>query len=216
MTVPRLDSPPDDLLRGPRSRWGRVIIPAIVVALAVGAFLYWGPVGLGNGPLLVTVRGAAATAVSHPGPVGTVVPIFTAGPGAAVVDGVDLVGGTRYPSPRVLAMGMLTTTSDCDVVVRRARLAVTGPGFTLSGCGSYRGALIGHAFWPAHGSSGMIAAVELTAPERGNCWAVTKVVVHYHVGSKHFSGTYEFQLAACVGVDSAGVETALNAVDGSP
>jgi hypothetical protein len=211
----------DTLLAGtprirPRKRWRWVALPAIVLALAVGAFLYWGPVGLGNGPLFVTFRGAEATAISHPGPIGTIVPIFTAGPGPAVVDGVDVVGGTRYPSPRVLATGMLTTSSDCNVAVMAAQPAVTGPGFTLSGCGSYRGPLAGHAFRPSHRSTGMTAAAELTAPERGTCSAMTRLVVHYHVGSKHFSGSYQFQLAACLGVDSAGVEAAMKAAYGSP
>jgi hypothetical protein len=183
--------------------------------LAVGAFLYWGPIGLGNGPLSVTWRGAEATADPGPGSVGTVLPISVAGPSTAVVDGVDFVGGTRYPSPSVLASGMLTISSDCGVAVVPARPAGTGRGFTLAGCGSYSGPLIGHAFRPARGSTGVTAAAELAAPQPGTCWAVTKVVVHYHVGSKHFSGIYQFQLAACLGVDSAGAHAALNAADGN-
>ena len=61
----------------------------------------------------------------------------------------------------------------------------------------------------------MIAAAELTAPPRGTCWVMTKVVVHYHVGGKHFSGAYPFQLAACLGVSSPGVLSALRAADGN-
>ena len=214
MAVPLLDSPASTTPRQPRSRWGWLIIPAVAIMLAVGAFFHWGPIGLGNGPLFVRDAGAEGTAVQHPGPVGTVVPIFTAGPGPAVVDGIDVVGGTRYPSPRVLATGMLSKIPNCSAAVVATQPAVTGTGFTLAGCGSYRGPLIGHAFLPTHRPAAITAALQLSAPAGGTCWAITKVVVHYHVGGRHFSGAYKFALAACRGVSSAGVQAAMQAAFG--
>ena len=214
MAVPLLDSPTSAPPHQPRSRWTWVIIPALVVALAGGAFLYWGPIGLGNGPLSVTFRGAEGTAVPSQAPVGTILHMSNAGPAPAVVDSIDVVGGTRYPAPRVLAAAMLTTSSACDVQLLPAHPAAGGRGFSLTGCGRYREPLYGHAL-QAHGYHGPVAAAEFTAPARGTCWAITKVVVHYHVGGKHYSGTYPFHLAACLGLGNAGVLAAMRAADGN-
>lgn len=214
MTVDLLNRPSTAPLRGRWSRWRFVPVPVIVVALAVGAFLYWGPVGLGNGPLSVTFRGAEGTAVPSQAPVGTILHMSNAGPAPAVVDAIDAVGGTRYPAPRVLGAALLATSSACDVQLLPAHPAASGPGFSLTGCGSYREPLSGYAL-QAHGYRGLVAAAEFTAPPRGTCWVITKVVVHYHVGGKHYTGTYPFQLAACLGLGNADVLAAMRAADGN-
>ena len=53
------------------------------------------------------------------------------------------------------------------------------------------------------------AAAEVAAPRPGTCWVMTKIVVHYHVGIRHYSATDPYQLAVCS--DSAQVKAAMNA-----
>jgi hypothetical protein len=109
----------------------RVIIFAAAGLLAMGAFLLWGPIGLGNGPLSV-------------------------------------------------------------------------------GLGYGEGAV--HAVSPTHPvSPGFPAAAELAAPRPGTCWVMTKVVVHYHVGIRHYSATEPASIALCA--DSAQVNAATKAAE---
>lgn len=211
MTVPLLDSPSDTPLRTLRTRWRWLAIPAVVVALAVGAFLYWGPIGIGNGPLSVTLHGAEGWPEPGDGPVGIILPISNRGHAPAVIDAVDVVGGTGYASPRVLASAVVTRTNCAGATL--ALPTATGHGFVLAGCGgSNRGSLAGHAVLP---SGRLPAAVEMAAPLPGTCWVMTRVVVHYHVGIRHFSASGPVELAVCRGVDSASVLAAMRAADGN-
>ena len=54
------------------------------------------------------------------GPVGLVIPIYNSGGSPAVVDGLDLIGGTSYPGPHVLGLAVLTSDT-CMGTWRRAR-----------------------------------------------------------------------------------------------
>jgi hypothetical protein len=127
----------------------------------------------------------------------------------AVVDGLDIIGGTSYASPHVLGLEVLT----------RGRCGGAGParqtirGFVLAGCGgTYAGPLVGHAFDPAHTDSfGYPAAAEVAAPRPGTCWIMTKIVLHYHVGIRHYSASDPYRLAVC---SSPGlVQAAMNAAE---
>src|SRR5215472_6061458 len=93
------------LARG-RSKRARMIRIAAVVLVAVGGFLLWGPVGLGNGPL--NVQMAAVQGSTANGPVAFALPLHNSSGALAVVDGVELVGGTRFPGPRLLGLDVLT------------------------------------------------------------------------------------------------------------
>jgi hypothetical protein len=122
------------------------------------------------------------------------------------VDGLDLIGGTSYPGPHVLALEVLSSGA-CggDWPVRQVVR-----GFVLVGCGgTAAGPLLGHAFGATQpGSFGFPAAAEIAAPRPGSCWVMTKVVVHYHVGIRHYTATDPYQLALCA--DSAQVNGAMN------
>jgi hypothetical protein len=85
----------------------RVVIPAIVAVLVVAAFLLWGPIGLGNGPLQVGQPGGEGWADSAAAPVALALPMSYAGRDSMVIDGVDFVGGTSYPAPHVAAAAEL-------------------------------------------------------------------------------------------------------------
>ena len=186
----------------------RVIILAAAGLLAVGAFLLWGPIGLGNGPLSVGL-GYGEGAAHAGSPVGLVIPIYNSGGSPAVVDGLDLVSGTSYPGPHVLALEVLTSGTCIGTwPVRQA-----AGGFVLVGCGGTdAGPLVGHAVSPTHPvSPGFPAAAELAAPRPGTCWVMTKVVVHYHVGIRHYSATEPSSIAVCA--DSAQVNAAEKAAE---
>src|SRR6266496_2880516 len=82
--------------RIPGRLW-RTLLAAAALAAAVGAFLAWGPIGLGNGPLSV---GGGADYGPDPklAPLAVLDPVEAGGTGA-VIDSVALVGGS-YPAPR--------------------------------------------------------------------------------------------------------------------
>jgi hypothetical protein len=89
------------------ARWRRtrhVVIPAVVVLLAIGAAAYWGPIGLGSGPLEVWMNIGEGWPEPVLTPTGFISPIFNSGGSPTVVDSVELVGGTRYSAPRLLAL----------------------------------------------------------------------------------------------------------------
>ena len=186
MTSTSIDHPNDTSVRTRYGRKRRVAILAAAGLLATGAFLLWGPIGLGNGPLSAAYGITAGTV--HPGgPAGFVIPIHNSGGSPAVVDGLDLIGGTSYPGPHVLGLEVLTPGTCAGPWP--ARQAVRG--FVLVGCGGTdAGPLVGHAVGPTHPVSfGFPAAAEIAAPTPGTCWVMTKVVVHYHVGIRHYSAT---------------------------
>jgi hypothetical protein len=102
-------------------------------------------------------------------PVGFIIPIHNSGSAPAVIDAVEVIAGTRYDTPHVIALRILTR-SDCGGAWPARQ---TSRGFELSGCGGPdSGPLIGHA----------VAAAVVAAPRRAACWVMTKIVVHYHVG----------------------------------
>lgn len=195
-----------------RSRWQRrwpVIKVAVGTVMAVGAFLLWGPVGVGNGPLNAGIDGSQGSHDSGRGPVGFVIPIRNSGQARAVIDGVDIVGGTRYAGPHVLALEVLTAGRCGGAWPTRQ----TGRGFVLSGCGGAdAGPLIGRGVGSTHGDFyGFSAAAEVAAPHPGTCWVMTKIVVRYHVGFRHYSASDPYQLAVCT--SAAQVDSAMAAAE---
>jgi hypothetical protein len=208
MSSSSIDDPEDTSVRAWYRRKVRVAILAAAGLLAAGAFLLWGPIGLGNGPLS-TGLGYGEGSVHAGGPIGLVIPILNSGGSPAVVDGLDLIGGTSYPGPHVLGMEVLTSGACIDTWPVRQ---VAG-GFVLVGCGGTdAGPLVGHAVGPTPPvSPGFPAAVEIAAPRPGTCWVMTKVVVHYHVGIRHYSATGSSHIAVCA--DSAQVNAATKAAE---
>src|SRR5215472_12162905 len=81
-------------------RW---IISGVILLFLVGAFLVWGPIGFGSGPLIVYVPSGGQIVGPRDQAWGTEVGI-QAGKSGAVVDHVTVVGGGGYPGPRVLGI----------------------------------------------------------------------------------------------------------------
>jgi hypothetical protein len=107
-------------------------------------------------------------------------------------------------------LGLVVLTSDTCMGTWPARQEAGG--FVLAGCGSARGTspLAGHAIAPTRPvSRGFPAAAEIAAPRLGTCWVMTKVVVHHHVGIRHYSATEPSAIAVCA--DSAQVNAAMKA-----
>jgi len=172
----------------------RVVLVVAVGLVAIGSFVTWGLVGIGSGPLSAAIGGMDAGVDSGRGPVGFIIPIRNTGSSQAVVDGIDLIGGTSYPAPHVLKLEVVSSNGCGGIWPARQ----TGRGFMPAECGgTTTGALIGHAFGrtPAFG---LPAAIEVAAPPRGTCWVMTKIVVHYHVGIRHYSASDpNYQLVVC-------------------
>jgi hypothetical protein len=188
----------------------RRIIAVAAGLLFVGAFLMWGPIGLGNGPLRVNVHGAEGWTDVGQSPVGFVIPISNSGGGRAVIDGVEVVGGTNYSGPRELGVEVLSSDNCGGAQAARA----AGRAFVLVGCGGReQGALIGRGV----GSTRFVAAAaEVAAPRPGSCWAMTKIVIYYHVGIRHYAATDPYELAVCGrGTPSVQVLAAMHASDGA-
>jgi hypothetical protein len=181
-----------------RARWTRhrqVLIPIIVAVLIVGAFLEWGPIGLGNGPLYMGMSGAGFGKVSSRLPVGIVTPIMNSGSSALVIDRVQLLGNASYPAPHVLAVEAMSNTQ-CGYLFP---VRTTAAGFVLAGCG---GRPLGRLYGRAVGnlnSTNVFAAFKIEPPRAGACWLVTRIVTRYHVGIRHYVATNPYVLAACAG-----------------
>jgi len=205
-----MDALTDVSLRARWTRRRRLIVPAVAAALAVGAFLLWGPVGLGNGPLSATMSGGDFWTDSAGSLALVPLPIYYSGHRKAAIDGVVLIGGTRFPAPRVQALEVLATSGTC---------AGLGParsvnrGFAEAGCpGTVDGPLIGSSFGSGHVLSvDDTAAAEVPAPPPGTCWVTTGIVVHYHVGIRHFSASGRFDEAVCTTKDPNFTQAAMDA-----
>ena len=196
--------------RVPRWRPSRRIAAAVFGGvLVVGALVAWGPIGVGNGPLNSGLEATQGWADVARQPAGLVIPMRNSGSAPAVIDAVEIIGGTRYDAPHVLALRVLTR-GDCGAAwpVRQ-----TARGFELSGCGGPdSGPLIGQAVGATKpGSFGFPAAAEVAAPRPGACWVMTKIVVHYHVGIRHYSASDPYQLVVCA--DHTLVDAAMAAAE---
>ena len=142
-------------------------------------------------------------------PVGFVIPIHNSGSAAVVVDGVELIGGTRYDKPHLLALRILTAGKCGGTWPARQ----TAQGFVMSGCGGAdAGPLIGRPIGSTKPKSfGFPGAAEVAAPRPGSGWVMTKIVVHYHVGIRSYTATNRYQLAVCT--DNALVNSATTAAE---
>lgn len=159
------------------------------------------------------MSGAEGATAQGAGPVGTILPVYNTAHSAAIIDSVQLIGHTRYPSPRVIRLAVLASATCGGVWPARSELH----GFVMVGCGGrYLGPLIGRAVGPITQkiSPGFPAAAELSGPGPGTCWVTTEVVVHYHIGIRYWSATDPFQLAVCAkGSPQATVNAAMSAAE---
>jgi hypothetical protein len=206
MSVIQLTDMTDDSLR---ARWQRRrgVSAAAAVLLVVGAFLLWGPIGVGNGPLGVRWDGTVGWTDTGEVPTALMLPLFNSGGSPAVVDSVAPVGGTRYATPRLVHIEVVSETECAGAWPARP----DGRGYALVSCPDTRdqGPLLGRSIGSHSppGSRGFQAAAIARAPPPGTCWVITKIVIHYHVGIRHYGATNVFTIAVC-GSGAAGQETA--------
>jgi len=144
-------------------------------------------------------------------PAAFMLPIYNSGGRPAVIDSVELLGSPRYPTPRLLHAEAVGATICAGAWPARP----DGHGFTLVDCTDARdeGTLTGRRIAPNDqpNSRGYPAAAIAAAPRPGACWVITKIVVHYHVGIRHYAATDPFELAVCGKSASAQVTPAMNA-----
>jgi hypothetical protein len=100
---------PHESIRLWHGRMPRIIVLVAVGLVVIGTFLFWGPIGLGNGPLSAALGATEGSGYSGRGPVAFVINIQNSGDTPAVIDGLDLIGGTSYPSPHLLGLEVLTS-----------------------------------------------------------------------------------------------------------
>lgn len=187
----------------PRSR--RIAAVVLGLLVAAGAFLFWGPVPIGAGPLHIDWSMDDVALVSGTDPSAITVPL-NAGSSGAVVDGIAIATSRRYPAPAIIALH-----SNRDVEGCGSPFPLTGPDNYYVKC-AYGGAgtigpLIGR---PIPVSStvqaprsiqtqpGIGAMIVVAPPQDATCWTITSIAVHYHVGLKHYTATVAVNIAACV------------------
>jgi hypothetical protein len=174
-----------------RPRW----LAAVAVAVAaVGALLAWGPIGLGNGPMWLPAASAGVYSWSDPSsePVAYVLPIGNHGHGAAIIDRIVVTGSPLF-APAVIRHALIGRMAGYGCTTLGP---FSGPG--LAGCvqpllppaagtvipaGTYLASQLFRKQQPA-------LVLELAGPRPGQCWDLTSVVVRYHVGIRHYVGTY--------------------------
>ena len=168
-------------------RWQRIIV-AIAVPLVVGAFLLWGPIGLGNGPLAVPPMAASFGSVQGTSqPTAYVATLVNAGGSAAVIDGVTVTSANGYQPARILS-------------VRVARASMygcidNGPASNLASCVrpplvAAAGFAVGpHANTVPGNRGGAALVIEMAPPPAAQCVVVTAIVLRYHVGIRHYTAT---------------------------
>jgi hypothetical protein len=193
-----LASTQDGLHSGPHPRrahpglWWRWIAAVAIASLAAAAFLIWGPIGLGSGPLTVDAPSGGQMLGLQDQAWGMMVPV-QAGNSGAVIDQVSVVGGAGYSGPHVLSI--------LEVSDRPGQCGGTfpwvGPESILSTCavgGLHR--LIGS---PLPGDNPGVDMVIKVGPPAGasGCWTATAIAVHYHVGIRHYTVTSAANFAAC-------------------
>jgi hypothetical protein len=168
-----------------RARLKRIFIPAIAVLVAVGAFLYWGPIGLGNGPLGVpSMDGRIGLSTSQP--TAFVATLVNTGGSGAVIDGVAVTSAAGYSRARVLTVRVARNSSYGCVYTRLSDVTgcarpplVTAAGFAVPpGVNTAPGRRGGPAL-----------VIEIAGPPPNGCVALTAIVVRYHVGIRHYTAT---------------------------
>jgi hypothetical protein len=176
-------------------RW--LLATAVAVAMA-GAFLMWGPIGLGNGPLWLPTTGGYGWTEAQIEPVGYVVPIGNGGHGAAIIDGVG-VTGSPGSAPSILRHALIGHMAGYDCT---SLGGFSGHTSALAGCvrpflKSAVGAAIPVGTYLAAGRGRPALVLELAGPRPRGCWKITSVVVSYHIGIRHYVGTFPADVTVC-------------------
>jgi hypothetical protein len=174
----------------------RTIIALVAVLLVVGAFLLWGPIGLGNGPLnLGSYCCLGQTALRGEQRAALVIPVLNSARATAVVDSVQFKGGNGFPNAHVLSLWTISYANcggDWPVPAR------PGPPEMPGSCGAHiLGPLIGHGYGLETELGGAMALAVVSLPSSNGCWVISAVVVHYHIGIRHYAATDPFGFTFC-------------------
>jgi hypothetical protein len=181
-------------LRPPRTRraLSRWVAAVVIAGLAAAAFLAWGPIGLGPGPLVVYTPGGGQILGARSQPWGLMVPL-QAGNTGAIIDQVVVTGGSGYTGPRVLSIREVADRpGQCG-----GAFPWRGPQSILSFCaaGGLR-PLLGNPLPPDDPGADMVIKIAPPGSPDG-CWVVTAITVHYHVGIRHYTVTSTGPFDAC-------------------
>ena len=183
----------------------------LAVLAAAGAFLLWGPIGFGNGPLSLEMGGTVGSKVTGRTLLAIFMPVHNTGHGAATIDSVRLIGTAGYPVPQVITL-RLTGAGLCGgswpVRATQPRLQVAR-GCPARDIGPLLARPVGHAA----GGSLLSAVAVVRPPVLGGCWAMTAVQVRYHVGIRHWTATEPDEFAACASTSQALLDRATNQIE---
>lgn len=184
-----------------RLLWGGIGGIAVLL-VAAAAFLAWGPIGLGPGPVSVAFVSSSGT-VPLTQPVMILVPIQASPSTHAVIDGIGIAGGAGYPPPQLIGVA-----GDNDQ-------SCTGIWWPLSGKNSFQQRcatdgtvplvdttlpMLPPALDSAPGeppARGIEVVLTVAPPGPGGCWAVSKVTVHYTVGGRHYTAAGTESVSGC-------------------
>ena len=161
------------------------IVPPIAGLLAIAAFLLFGPIGLGNGPLGVpAMDGRIGLSTTQPSAyVGTLV---NTGGSTAVIDNVTATPADGYAPARVLSVRVAGRSSyGCVFTAMGSLSQCARPPFAAAAGFAVRP----HANTVPGNRAGPALVVEIAAPPAAACVALTAIVVHYHVGIRHYTAT---------------------------
>jgi len=126
-----------------------------------------------------------------------------AGRSGAVIDSIVVLSDGSYPAPHVISIkgdreqacsggpwplkGRQNFNRDCvagglvpllgRAVPAKSRVHVPG---------------LGPVTYPGIG-----AAIKAAPPGPAGCWMVTSIVIHYHVGIRHYTATHDIRLTGC-------------------
>jgi hypothetical protein len=185
--------------------WGLIGGVAALVLLAAGAFVAWGPVGVGDGPLSVAYVASSGT-VPQSAPTIVLIPVQASAGTRAVIDAVGITGGNGSPPPELLQV-VGDTSGTCS-----------GIWYPLTGSRGFRQhcapdgtvPLLGHVLprrpasllaadgpGAAPGGRGIDVGIEVGPPGSSGCWGIGKVAVHYHVGGRRYTAVTRESLTGC-------------------
>ncbi len=189
MTNDPADAQPRRLREQWQHRRRRSVVSTAAALVIVGAFLLWGPIGLGKGPLSVPSMAVSFGSVqATTQPTAYIATLVNSGGSTAVIDRVTVTSARGYSPARVLS-------------VRVARYSMygcvgDGPASTnLSSCtrppfvAAAGFAVAPHANTVIGSRNGPGLVIEMARPSAHQCVVVTAIVLRYHVGIRHYTAT---------------------------
>jgi hypothetical protein len=164
----------------------------VLAGLVTAAFLIWGPIGIGSGPLIVDAPSGGQLLGPQNQEWGMMVPV-QAGHSGAVIDHVAVLGGAGYVGPHVLSvLEVADKPGQCGGTFPwRGSLSILS---TCAAGGLHR--LIGVPLPGDNPGADMVIKIGPPTSPSG-CWTAMAIVVSYHVGIRHYTVTTPGNFDAC-------------------